>query len=74
LIAHFGEQTKLPEAAGFTIKPVSGGRSAGEIDDSAHYRSGLPGSWRRELPDSIRAYICAHFCRLLECYYPESFG
>jgi hypothetical protein len=72
LSASFGEQIQLPGAADFTFERVSGGRSIGQIDNTSHYRSGLSGIWRRELPDSIVNYVREHFRSILERYYPDA--
>jgi hypothetical protein len=72
LIPTLGGTIKLPDKANFTFERITGGRHIGEVDDMSHYRSGKPGSWREDLPDSIIAYVRAHFYELLSRFYPDS--
>jgi hypothetical protein len=72
LIPTLGGAITLPDEANFTFERITGGRRIGEVDDMSHYRSGKPGSWREDLPDSIIAYVRAHFHELLSRYYPDS--
>lgn len=69
-----GDALQLPRSEDFSFERITGGRRPGEIDESSHYRSGLPDTWRRELPDPIIAYIRAHFHAFLDRYYPHALG
>jgi hypothetical protein len=72
LRSKFGDSIAIPDKSEFTFEHMTGGRHAGEIDDSSHYREGQPGTWRRELPKPIVAYVRAHFADLLGRFYPEA--
>jgi len=68
----FGPGLQLPEPEHFTFEKLSGGRNAGEIDDLSHYRCGLPGRWRIELPADVVFYTRERFREHLSRYYPEA--
>lgn len=72
LVEKMSGAIKLPERGQFTFETMSGGRPAGEIDETSHYRSGLSGGWRLELPAPIVDYLRTHFRALLERYYPDT--
>ena len=71
LLENLSDAIKLPELEEFTFERMSGGRHVGAIDETSHYRSGLPGQWRRELPEPVISYVRAHFHAILERYYPD---
>lgn len=72
LVEHWGETTKLPDQRSFTFERISGGRRVGEVDETSHYRSGLSGGWRDELPQAVVSYVQENFYTLMELYYPDS--
>jgi len=63
---------RLPESGEFEFERITGGRKPGDIDDTSHFRSGLSGAWRNELPFAIVAYVRVHFRALLERFYPDA--
>lgn len=62
----------LPASGEFSFERITGGRTPGKIDETSHFRSGLPGGWRNELPPSIVTYVRVHFRSLLERFYPDA--
>ena len=68
----FGCKPDRTEPDSFTFEKLSNGRRPGEIDESSHYRSGLPGAWRSTLPEPIIVYVRSHYRELLKLYYPDS--
>ena len=72
ILSSLGSTIILPKADEFTFERMSGGRRAGEVDDKSHLRSGLPDTWRMELPSAMAAYIRVHFRALLERFYPNA--
>jgi hypothetical protein len=71
LLESFGNTIKLPDRENFTFERIAG-RHAGKIDETSHYRSGLPGGWRDELPEAVVAYVRESFRPLMERYYPDA--
>lgn len=55
----------------FTFKAIAG-RKVGEVNTSAHLRSGNPNDWRSTLPDYIQDYVKVHYNDYLQKYYPDS--
>ena len=51
---------------------MSGGRQKGQRDDQSHYRSGLSGEWRAELPDFLVQAVCQKFSTMMQRYYSDS--
>ena len=72
VLESLGKNIRLPELEEFTFERVSGGRRVGEVDDTSHYRSGLAGKWRSELPEAAIAYCRQNFSTVLERYYPDA--
>jgi hypothetical protein len=71
MIEMFGRELRLPDAADFCFERFSGGRRPGEVDNTSHYRTGQPGTWRGELPSSAVTYLQCHLRRIFERYYAE---
>jgi hypothetical protein len=67
-----GKSIRLPEPEDFTFERVSGGRRVGVVDNTSHYRRGLAGAWRSELPEGVIAYCRENFTAVLERYYPDA--
>jgi hypothetical protein len=59
----------LPDPAEFSFETYSG-RRPGEVDDSSHYRAGVAGRWRQELPDAAISYLREVYGAVLARYYP----
>jgi len=72
ILVGLGGGIKLPGEEDFTFQRITGGRAIGEIDNTSHYRSGFPNTWRNELPPDIVSYIRSDFRFLLERYYPDA--
>jgi hypothetical protein len=62
----------LPPDSEMAFFNFSGGREAGDIDNSSHYRSGSVDSWKGELPSAIVRYIRSRFDDFMERFYPDS--
>lgn len=64
-------EKRLPNDDNHTFEAITG-REKGNVDNSSHYRSGLPGDWRVLLPAGAIEYVRGHFERLLKAFYPET--
>lgn len=71
LVLHFGEDLMLPEPEAFEFERFADQRRPGEIDNTSHYRAGITGQWRQELPSAAADYVRAHHDPLLRRFYPE---
>ena len=72
LIKTLGSQLTVPSVDRFAFDRFAGDRRPGEVNDNSHYRSGLPGQWRRELPAAAITYIRSNQRTVLERFYPQS--
>lgn len=61
-----------PSAEKYAFSTLSGGRIRGQVNESSHYRSGLPGQWRSELPPEVVEFVLQRCKDVLARYYPES--
>ncbi len=62
---------RLVDEEKFTFKAIAG-RKVGEVNTSAHLRSGNPNDWKETLPDYVKDYVKVHYQDYLEKYYPDS--
>ncbi|MEO8275480.1 MAG: sulfotransferase domain-containing protein [Thermoanaerobaculia bacterium] len=56
------------------FEALSGGRGRGESDPSNHYRKGVAGDWRAEMPPAVRWAFESRFGSLLRRYGYETSG
>jgi hypothetical protein len=71
---NFGPEIVLPNDQDFKFASFAGSRKPGEMDKSSHYRSGVAGQWRDELPQFLVDYIGVQHRVILENFYPEFVG
>lgn len=68
---NFGPRIILPEDRDFKFDTFADNRRPGEIDQNSHYRSGVAGQWRDELPTFLVEYIGVQHRVIIENFYPE---
>ncbi|PHS02968.1 MAG: hypothetical protein COA78_19570 [Blastopirellula sp.] len=50
----------------FTFEKISGGRKPGDLDKNSHYRSGVAGDWKTELPEAASLYLTEKYSPMLK--------
>lgn len=68
---HFGSEFQLPEAEEFRFERFANNRRPGQRDNTSHYRTGVHGKWRHELPKAAVTYVRFNQSELVERFYPE---
>jgi hypothetical protein len=67
----FGAGIVLPEDADFSFQRFSGDRAPGQLDENSHYRLGVAGQWRKDVPSWLARYVVAHNREVFGRFYPE---
>ena len=52
----------------FTFKSLSG-RAVGDVDNNSHYRSGLPGQWKKDMRPELAEAVYHNFSEMIDRFY-----
>lgn len=66
-----GADLALPPDADFGFDRFSGGRAPGDLDEGSHYRSGLSGQGRAELPPKLARRVADEMGVMMSRFYPD---